>query len=72
MKGPAGSPPAPGPKAGPDMFLYPAGSFSWAVALGGLLALGLVTAGTVLIFRTVGRWENRRFRQGREKSYDKL
>ncbi len=53
-------------------FLYPAGSFSWTIALGGLAAVALIVVATVLLHRTVARWENRRFRKGLEKSYDKL
>ena len=53
-------------------FLYPAGSFSWTIALGGVVAVVLIVVATVLLHRTVARWENRRFRKGLEKSYDKL
>jgi hypothetical protein len=55
-----------------SLFPYPAGSFSWSIALGGLIAITLVIVATILLHRTVARWENRRFRKGLEKSYDKL
>jgi|MudIll2142460700_1097286.scaffolds.fasta_scaffold634575_3 hypothetical protein len=53
-------------------FLYPAGSFSWAIALGGVAAIVLIVLATVVLHRTVARWENRRYRKGIDKSYDQL
>jgi hypothetical protein len=53
-------------------FLYPAGSFSWGIALGGAFAIVLIIVATILLHRTIARWENRRFREGREKAYDKI
>jgi hypothetical protein len=53
-------------------FLYPAGSFSWGIALGATFAVTLIIVATVVLHRTIARWENRRFRQGREKAYDKI
>jgi hypothetical protein len=53
-------------------FLYPAGSFSWTIALGGLVAVVLIVVATIVLHRTVARWENRRYRKGIEKSYDNL
>jgi hypothetical protein len=53
-------------------FLYPAGNFSWGIALGATFAVTLIIVATVVLHRTIARWENRRFRQGREKAYDKI
>jgi hypothetical protein len=53
-------------------FLYPAGSFSWAIALGGVAAIVLIVLATVVLHLTVARWENRRYRKGIDKSYDQL
>jgi hypothetical protein len=55
-----------------SIFPYPSGTFSWVIALAGLGAIALAIVATVLLHRTIGRWENRRFRKGMEKSYDKL